>query len=84
MEGSDITNDGKINPFSTNLGYSLLHMGDPVVYGASNITGGFIEEDGTKSKLDIDHTYNSFDYPLTSEIMVNNETMNYTYQYECK
>lgn len=81
---TDITTDGKKNPFQTSLALIYANIEDPVIFGKTNITGGNLSVFGQAIPFTASSTYNENNYATSTTINIFGETTVYEYTFNCK
>ncbi|MBT6236519.1 MAG: hypothetical protein HOI49_10585 [Bacteroidetes bacterium] len=86
---SDITFDGKKNPFNSNIAFAFDGDIDPLAITPENIASGNIVTVVGTEEVTLPYTgtytYNENDYPITSrQSLANFFNTDYTYEYTCK
>ncbi|MFT5057223.1 MAG: hypothetical protein ACI80H_001947, partial [Pseudoalteromonas distincta] len=82
LQVSDILTDGKKNPYATSLALVFANLESPLVFGQSNIISGNAAFMGQNIPITGTHTYNSNNYPTTSDVAEGLYTGTYTF--DCK
>lgn len=84
LEGSNIQNDGKKNPYRESFAFVWLNIDNPVALGASNVTSAQVAIATQNFPYVANYTYNDNDYPLTSKVTFFIGNTDLTYTYNCK
>ena len=83
LEADSIKTDGRVNPYSKNIGYIYMNLENPFAYGPSNITDGKLEVLGQPTTIATTYNYDQDDYLIEADIDIPNWEKHTFFTYEC-
>ncbi|MFY0645110.1 MAG: hypothetical protein JXR19_11640, partial [Bacteroidia bacterium] len=83
LEADSLVTDGKINPYSINIGYIYMNLENPFAYGPSNIVDGNLEVLAQPTAIVTNYDYNEHDYPIEVDIDIPSWDKHTFFTYEC-